>query len=114
MSKWSSPRRVVFLSAVGIAAILILINLASWLSGLGCYNSLYLGMPENEATAIMQQNGYKVVNGSFRLFAVTEVYSRNRLEPPIVLVFSDGVLKYKERSCPPDYFLQCLSDRLRR
>jgi hypothetical protein len=114
MSKWSSPWRVVFLSAIGVAAIQVLINLASWLSGLGCYNSLHEEMPEKEATAIMQQNGYTVIGGSFRHSAVTEVYSRNKLEPPIVLVFRDDVLKYKEREIPPDYFLQSLSDCLRR
>jgi hypothetical protein len=114
MSKWSSPRRVVFLSAIGVAVILVLINLCSWLSGLGCYNSIHEGMPEKEATAIMQRNGYKVIDGSFRHFAVTEIYSRNKLEPPIELVFRDGVLTYKDRSCPPDYFLQSLDDRLRR
>ncbi len=112
MRRWSSPRRVVCFSAIGVAVIYASITLISWLSGLDCYLSLSEGMPADEATAIMKRNGYKVIDGEFRHFAVTEVYSRNKLEPPIVLVFHNGVLEYKERASPPDYFLQSLSDRL--
>jgi hypothetical protein len=113
MSTWSSPRRVVFLSTIGVVVILVLINLYSWLSGLGCYNSLHVGMPEKEATAIMQQNGYTGIAMGCNHGEVTLDYSRNKLEPPIILGYKDGTLTYKERSCPPDYFLQSIEDRLR-
>jgi hypothetical protein len=104
----------VFLSAIGVVVILILINLASWLSGLACYNSLYERMPRKEATAIMQQNGYNVIYSEYSHHTSMNIYSRNKLEPPIELEFHDGVLTYKDRTCPPDYFLQSVHDRLHR
>jgi hypothetical protein len=113
MRSWISPRRVVRFAALSVSAILVNLTAFSWLSGAVPYSSLRVGMPEEDATAIMEANGYEVIDGEFRHFAVTEVYSRNKLEPPIVLVFRGGVLTYKERACPPDYFLQSLCSRLR-
>jgi hypothetical protein len=112
MHQRSRLKEVVRTAAIGVALVLITLLFCEWFRGEDCYNSLREGMPAEEADAIMERHGYKVIDGEVRHFAVTEVYSRNKLEPPIVLVFRDGVLKHKERDSGPEYLLQSLSDRL--
>jgi hypothetical protein len=58
-------------------------------------------------------------SGKFGSFALKTTENACRIgscthfEPSNSLVFRDDILEYKARSCPPDYFLQALSDPLR-
>lgn len=107
--------RDVFRAALFCAALLVIALAVNWWAGgVACFNELRVGMPGREACAIMERNGYKLVGGGGNAMENVLVFSRNKAEPPIVLIIaSNGILTGKEQDSVPDYFLQSLSDHIR-